>query len=192
VTLAISLHAATDELRDRLVPVNRAHPLDALIAAAGAYARVTGRRLSLEWCLIGGVNDGLDQATGLVRIARRLRAHVNVIPMNRIEGSPWGPPPADVSRAFLRHLSQAALTVTVRDTRGGEADAACGQLRASLETRRQLRPDGTLGPQRSGQRGPDESWAPAGGDSGRRPPLGRGAQLPRSDQGSEKRRERAH
>jgi 23S rRNA (adenine2503-C2)-methyltransferase len=148
VTLAISLHAATDELRDRLVPVNRAHPLDALVAAAGAYGRVTGRRLSLEWCLIGGVNDGLDQAMGLVRIARRLRAHVNVIPMNRIEGSPWGPPPADVGRAFLRYLSQAGLTVTVRDTRGGEADAACGQLRASLEPRRQLRSDGTLGPQR--------------------------------------------
>jgi 23S rRNA (adenine2503-C2)-methyltransferase len=149
VTLAISLHAATDELRDRLVPVNRAHPLDALVAAAGAYGRVTGRRLSLEWCLIGGVNDGLDQAAGLVRIARRLRAHVNVIPMNRIEGSVWGPPPAAVSRTFLRHLSQAGLTVTVRDTRGGEADAACGQLRASLEPRRQLRSDGTLGPQRS-------------------------------------------
>jgi len=130
VTLAISLHAATDELRDRLVPVNRAHPLDALVAAAGAYGRVTGRRLSLEWCLIGGVN---------------------VIPMNRIEGSSWGPPPAAVSRAFLRHLSEAGLTVTVRDTRGGEADAACGQLRASLEPRRQLRPDGTLGPQRSGR-----------------------------------------
>ena len=149
VTLAISLHAATDELRDRLVPVNRAHPLDALVAAGGAYGRATGRRLSLEWCLIGGVNDGLEQAAGLVRIARRLRAHVNVIPMNRIEGSPWGPPPADVSRGFLRHLSQAGLTVTVRDTRGGDADAACGQLRASLEPRRQLRPDGTLGPQRS-------------------------------------------
>jgi 23S rRNA (adenine2503-C2)-methyltransferase len=154
VTLAISLHAATDELRDRLVPVNRAHPLDAVVAAAGAYGRVTGRRLSLEWCLIGGVNDGLDQAAGLVRIARRLRAHVNVIPMNRIDGSPWGPPPADVSRGFLRHLEQAGITVTVRDTRGGEAGAACGQLRASLEPRRQLRPDGTLGPQRSGrQRG---------------------------------------
>jgi 23S rRNA (adenine2503-C2)-methyltransferase len=150
VTLAVSLHAATDELRDRLVPLNRAHPLDALAAAAGAYARTTGRRLSLEWCLIGGVNDGLDQAAGLVRIARRLRAHVNVIPMNRIQGSPWGPPPQAVGRAFLRHLSQAGLTVTVRDTRGGEAEAACGQLRATLEPRRHLRPDGTLSPARAG------------------------------------------
>ncbi|MGO8687684.1 MAG: 23S rRNA (adenine(2503)-C(2))-methyltransferase RlmN [Candidatus Dormibacteria bacterium] len=148
VTLAVSLHAATDELRDRLVPLNRAHPLDALVASAGAYARASGRRLSLEWCLIGGVNDGLDQAAGLVRIARRLRAHVNVIPMNRIDGSPWGPPRPAVSRTFLSHLSQAGLTVTVRDTRGGEAEAACGQLRAALEPRRRLRPDGTLGPQR--------------------------------------------
>ena len=144
VTLAVSLHAATDELRDRLVPLNRAHPLDALLGAAGAYARSTGRRLSLEWCLIGGVNDGVDQAAGLVRIARRLRAHVNVIPMNRIEGSPWGPPPPAVGRAFLRHLLEAGVTVTVRDTRGGEAQAACGQLRAALEPRRHLRSDGTL------------------------------------------------
>jgi 23S rRNA (adenine2503-C2)-methyltransferase len=147
VTLAVSLHAASDELRDRLVPLNRAHPLDALVASAGAYAHATGRRLSLEWCLIGGVNDGLDQAAGLVEIARRLRAHVNVIPMNRIDGSPWGPPRPAVGRAFLRHLIRAGLAVTVRDTRGGEAEAACGQLRAALEPRRQLRPDGTLGPQ---------------------------------------------
>jgi 23S rRNA (adenine2503-C2)-methyltransferase len=148
VTLAVSLHAATDELRDRLVPLNHAHPIDALAAAAGAYARTSGRRLTLEWCLIGGVNDGLDQAAGLIGIARRLRAHVNVIPMNRIEGSAWGPPPAAVSRTFLRHLAAAGLTVTVRDTRGGDAAAACGQLRAALEPRRDLRPDGTLGPQR--------------------------------------------
>jgi 23S rRNA (adenine2503-C2)-methyltransferase len=96
------------------------------------------------------VNDGLEQAAGLVGIARRLRAHVNVIPMNRIAGSPWGPPPADTGRAFLRHLTQAGITVTVRDTRGGEAEAACGQLRAALEPRRQLRPDGTLSPPRAG------------------------------------------
>jgi len=153
VTLAVSLHAASDALRDRLVPLNRAHPLDGLVAAAGAYARTTGRRLSLEWCLIGGVNDGLDQAAGLVGIAHRLGAHVNVIPMNRIDGSPWGPPPAAVGRAFLRHLLSAGVTVTVRDTRGGEAEAACGQLRAALEPRRQLRPDGSLAPQRPARHG---------------------------------------
>jgi 23S rRNA (adenine2503-C2)-methyltransferase len=146
VTLAVSLHAATDELRDRLVPINRAHPLDRVVAAAGSYAAGTGRRVTLEWCLIGGVNDTPDQADRLARIARHLGAHVNVIPMNRIAGSPWGPPPAAVARAFLRRLVGAGTVVTVRDTRGGSAQAACGQLRAALEQRRHLRPDGTLGP----------------------------------------------
>lgn len=144
VRLAVSLHAATDELRDRLVPLNRTHPIGDLVAAATHYARRSGRRLTFEWCLIGGVNDSLDQAARLRRLAGDAGAHVNVIPMNRIEGSPWGPPPAARSRTFLTALS--GVPVSVRDTRGNEADAACGQLRALLETRRQLRPDGTLGP----------------------------------------------
>ncbi len=152
VTLAISLHAATDELRDRLVPLNRAHPLRRLLASADGYARASGRRLSLEWCLIGGVNDTPEQARRLGEIAARLHAHVNVIPMNRIEGSPWGPPPPETARAFLRALD--GVTMTVRDTRGAGVDAACGQLRASLETRRHLRPDGTLGPPQHPARGP--------------------------------------
>ena len=146
VTLAISLHAATDELRNRLVPLNRAHPIATLVAAGTRYAHVTGRRLSFEWCLIGGVNDSAEQARALRDIARRARAHVNVIPMNRIEGSPWGPPDARVARAFLEELE--GIPVTVRDTRGNEADAACGQLRALLEARRELLPDGTLSPPR--------------------------------------------
>ncbi len=146
VNLALSLHAATDELRDRLVPINRAYPLGRLLPAAGRYAGSTGRRLTLEWCLIGGVNDAAEQAAELARIAATLRAHVNVIPMNRIAGSPWGPPPARVARAFLRRLVEAGTTVTVRDTRGADAEAACGQLRAALEPRRHLREDGTLSP----------------------------------------------
>jgi 23S rRNA (adenine2503-C2)-methyltransferase len=143
-TLAVSLHAATDELRDRLVPLNRAHPLDELIGAATGYARTTGRRLTFEWCLIGGVNDTVDQARGLRDIARRAHAHVNVIPMNHIEDSPWGPPDRRAELAFLAELDD--VVVTVRDTRGSDADAACGQLRAALEQRRSLRPDGTLSP----------------------------------------------
>jgi 23S rRNA (adenine2503-C2)-methyltransferase len=144
--LAVSLHAATDALRDRLVPLNRAHPIDELVAAAVRYASGAGRRLTFEWCLIGGVNDTVEQAEGLRRLAHDTGAHVNVIPMNRIEGSPWGPPPADVSRGFLGALR--GVRVTVRDTRGNEADAACGQLRALLEARRELREDGTLAPPR--------------------------------------------
>ena len=146
VRLAVSLHASTDDLRDRLVPLNRTHQINDLITAATQYASNAGRRLTLEWCLIGGVNDGVEQAEGLRRLAHATGAHVNVIPMNRIDGSPWGPPPMDVSRAFLRALR--GVRVTVRDTRGNEADAACGQLRALLETRRELRSDGTLAPQR--------------------------------------------
>ncbi len=146
VTLAVSLHAATDDLRDRLVPLNRTHPIDTVIAAATRYARASGRRLSFEWCLIGGVNDSVEQAAGLRDLARQAQAHVNVIPMNRIEGSSWGPPEPAVARRFLAALDGAR--VTVRDTRGGDADAACGQLRADLEARRILRPDGTLSPPR--------------------------------------------
>jgi 23S rRNA (adenine2503-C2)-methyltransferase len=146
VTLAVSLHAATDELRDRLVPINRTYPLGQVLGTASRYAEESGRRISFEWCLIGGVNDSIEQAEGLRDLARRAQAHINVIPMNRIEGSPWGPPEPDVARRFLGALRGAR--VTVRDTRGGDADAACGQLRADLEARRILRPDGTLSPPR--------------------------------------------
>lgn len=141
-TLAISLHAATDELRDRLVPLNRAHPLRSLLAAGVGYAQRTGRRLTFEWCLIGGVNDSVEQARALRGLARQASAHVNVIPMNVIADSPWGPPSRAVERRFLAELGDVAMTV--RDTRGGETDAACGQLRAGLEQRRMLQPDGTL------------------------------------------------
>jgi 23S rRNA (adenine2503-C2)-methyltransferase len=146
VTLAVSLHAATDELRDRLVPINKTYPLSMVLDTASRYAERTGRRLSFEWCLIGGVNDSVEQAVGLRDLARRAQAHINVIPMNRIESSPWGPPEPAVARRFLGALRGAR--VTVRDTRGGDADAACGQLRADLEARRILRPDGTLSPPR--------------------------------------------
>jgi 23S rRNA (adenine2503-C2)-methyltransferase len=146
VTLAVSLHAATDELRDRLVPINKTYPLGAVLGAASRYVEQSGRRLSFEWCLIGGVNDSVEQANGLRDLARRAEAHINVIPMNRIDGSPWGPPEPAVARRFLGALRGAR--VTVRDTRGGDADAACGQLRADLEARRILRPDGTLSPPR--------------------------------------------
>ena len=146
VTLAVSLHAATDELRDRLVPINRTYPLGKVLDTACRYAEQSGRRISFEWCLIGGVNDSIEQAEGLRDLARRAEAHINVIPMNRIDGSPWGPPEPEVARRFLGALRGAR--VTVRDTRGGDADAACGQLRADLEARRMLRPDGTLSPPR--------------------------------------------
>lgn len=131
VTLAVSLHAATDRLRDDLVPVNRQHPLAEVEQAMAAYRRATNRRVSIEWCLIGDVNDDEEQADRLGAIARRLRAHVNVIPMNPTPGVRWKEPTAARTRAFVERVTRRGATVTLRDTRGRDADAACGQLLAS-------------------------------------------------------------
>jgi 23S rRNA (adenine2503-C2)-methyltransferase len=131
VTLAVSLHAATDELRDELVPINRTHPLAEVEEAIRAYRHRTNRRVSIEWCLIGDVNDGDDQAEGLGAIASRLRAHVNVIPMNPTPGVRWKEPTPDRVRRFIGRVEASGARITLRDTRGRDADAACGQLLAS-------------------------------------------------------------
>jgi 23S rRNA (adenine2503-C2)-methyltransferase len=131
VTLAVSLHAATDTLRDELVPVNRSHPLVELEDAIRRYRMATNRRVSLEWCLIGDVNDDDEQADRLAGIARRLRSHVNVIPMNPTPGVRWREPSRAGIRRFVGRLDHHGVEVTLRDTRGRDADAACGQLLAS-------------------------------------------------------------
>ncbi len=131
VTLAVSLHAATDDLRDELVPINVTHPLAELEEAVRDYRRTTNRRVSIEWCLIGDVNDDDRQADALARIARRLRAHVNIIPMNPTPGVRWKEPSATRTRAFVERVGNRGVEVTLRDTRGRDADAACGQLLAS-------------------------------------------------------------
>jgi 23S rRNA (adenine2503-C2)-methyltransferase len=130
VTLAVSLHAADDDLRDHLVPVNRQHPLAAVEAAMEEYRAATNRRVSIEWCLIGGVNDTVDDAARLARIARRTRSHVNVIPMNPTPGVTWKEPTDDAVRRFMGELDRRGAQATLRDTRGRDADAACGQLLA--------------------------------------------------------------
>jgi 23S rRNA (adenine2503-C2)-methyltransferase len=131
VTLAVSLHAADDRLRDELVPINRTHPLAELEQAVREYRETTNRRASIEWCLIGDVNDSFDQADRLAAIARRLRAHVNVIPMNPTPGVLWKEPSRTRTRAFMDRLVERGAEATLRDTRGRDADAACGQLLAS-------------------------------------------------------------
>jgi 23S rRNA (adenine2503-C2)-methyltransferase len=131
VTLAVSLHAATDELRDELVPVNRSHPLAELEDTVRRYRDRTNRRVTIEWCLIGDVNDDREQADRLAAIARRLRAHVNVIPMNPTPGVRWQEPSARATRAFVDRVRDRGAAITLRDTRGRDADAACGQLLAS-------------------------------------------------------------
>jgi 23S rRNA (adenine2503-C2)-methyltransferase len=131
VTLAVSLHASTDELRDELVPINRTHPLAEVEQAMRDYRDATNRRVSIEWCLIGDVNDDELQADRLAAVATRLRAHVNVIPMNPTPGVRWKEPTRARTTAFVDRLRARGAQVTLRDTRGRDADAACGQLLAS-------------------------------------------------------------
>jgi 23S rRNA (adenine2503-C2)-methyltransferase len=133
VRLAVSLHAADDALRSELVPANRLWGLERLIDAIASWRERTHHRPSLEWVMIDGVNDTDEQARELVPIARRLHAHVNLIPLNATPGFPMrGSPPARI-RAFAGVLERAGVNVTVRDTRGREIEAACGQLRVEHE-----------------------------------------------------------
>jgi 23S rRNA (adenine2503-C2)-methyltransferase len=130
VNLAISLHAPDDELRSRMIPVNRKYPIAAIVAAARAHAGRTGRRVSYEYVMLAGVNDSLEQARRLATIVRHPLSHVNLIPMNRIEGSSLAPPPRPHTQAFAQVLQRAGISTTIRATRGLDIDAACGQLRA--------------------------------------------------------------
>jgi 23S rRNA (adenine2503-C2)-methyltransferase len=135
VNLAISLHAADDDLRNELVPINRKWPVAAVLAAGRRFAERTGRRVSLEYVMIDGVNDGLADAERLAALARGWRSHVNLIPLNPTPGSRWSGTPLGRVRAFADVLRAAGVTVTVRDTRGREIEAACGQLHAQLAGR---------------------------------------------------------
>ena len=128
VGLAVSFHAASDDLRDTLVPPNTRYPLAVLEDAIAAWRGITHRRPSIEWALIDRVNDTDEQAELLAPIARRLGAHINVIPLNPTPGYPVrGSSPARIRR-FVATLEAQGANVTVRDTRGRSIDAACGQL----------------------------------------------------------------
>ena len=128
VTLAISLHAARDELRDVLVPINRKYPVEELVSAAQGYGAKTGRRVSYEWVMLAGVNDTERDARELGGLLRRKLAHVNLIPFNPVEDTPYRAPDRAAIRHFKELVLAQGLNVTLRDTRGREADAACGQL----------------------------------------------------------------
>ncbi len=136
VNLAVSLHAANDHLRNRLVPLNRRYPLAVLMETCRQYLTAKGRRLSFEWALIAGVNDRPSDAEELSELARPLGAHVNLIPLNPTPGYPArGTSPAGV-RAFRHNLARTGVNVTIRRNRGTDIDAACGQLAAGAAVRR--------------------------------------------------------
>jgi 23S rRNA (adenine2503-C2)-methyltransferase len=136
VRLAVSLHGATDETRNRIMPVNRKHPLRELIAACEYYRRKKGRMITVEYVLIAGVNDGRDAAKALAALARRLHAKVNLIPCNKVEGLPWEHPDEKTQEQFLAALERQKVVATLRREKGHDIDAACGQLR--LKTEREL------------------------------------------------------
>jgi 23S rRNA (adenine2503-C2)-methyltransferase len=131
VTLALSLHAPDDDLRDELVPVNQRWKVAEVLDAAFDYAAQTGRRISIEYALIRDVNDQPWRADLLGRLLHGKLAHVNLIPLNPTPGSRWDASPKPVEREFLRRLRDSGVAATVRDTRGREIDGACGQLAAS-------------------------------------------------------------
>jgi len=129
-TLAISLHAARDELRDVLVPINRRYPLAGLVGAADRFAARTHRRVSYEWVLLAGVNDTERDARELGALLRGRLAHVNLIPYNPVDEAPYREPDPTAIARFVDRVRAQGLNATLRDTRGREENAACGQLRA--------------------------------------------------------------
>jgi 23S rRNA (adenine2503-C2)-methyltransferase len=131
LTLALSLHAPDDDLRDELVPVNQRWKVDEVLQAAWDYSARTGRRVSIEYALIRQVNDQSWRADLLGKLLAGRNAHVNLIPLNPTPGSRWDASPKVVEREFVRRLRAAGVPTTVRDTRGREIDGACGQLAAS-------------------------------------------------------------
>jgi 23S rRNA (adenine2503-C2)-methyltransferase len=131
--LAISLHGATDDTRNKIMPVNRKYPLAELTAACEYYQQRKERMITLEYILIAGVNDGLDQTRPLADLARRLRAKVNLIPYNKVEDLAWERPSEAIQEAFLAAIEKHGVTATLRREKGHDIDAACGQLRLKTE-----------------------------------------------------------
>ena len=129
LTLAVSLHAPTDDLRTRLVPVNQRYPLADLLAACREYVAETGRRITFEYVLIEGMNDHDEEAYTLARLVRDVHCHINVIPLNPVAGIGLRRPPVPRVHAFARILHRAGIPSTIRIERGTDIQAACGQLR---------------------------------------------------------------
>ncbi len=136
--LAISLHGATDETRNKIMPVNRKYPLKELVNACEEYQHEKGRMITLEYILIAGMNDSIAETKPLAVLARKLHAKVNLIPYNKVDGLPWERPGEEACEKFMAALEDQNVTATLRREKGHDIDAACGQLR--LKTEREMKP----------------------------------------------------
>ena len=134
LTLSVSLHAPTDEIRSGIMPINRKYNVETLLAACKRYFERTGRRISFEYAMIRGLNDTPEMADILIKKLRGIAAHVNLIPLNEVAESPLKPSYPDVVRAFQQRLEAHGIPATVRRTLGGDINASCGQLRRKYET----------------------------------------------------------
>jgi 23S rRNA (adenine2503-C2)-methyltransferase len=129
----VSLHAPNDALRNRIVPTNTHTGLPAIVEAADYFQERTGRQVTYEYVLLGGLNDGPAEARQLAGLLRGRHAHVNLIPFNDVEGLPYRRPTAEAQQAFVATLRRAGISVKVRKRKGADIDAACGQLRRKAE-----------------------------------------------------------
>ena len=137
IRLAISLHGATDEVREQIMPINKTYPLAELLPAVKTFSEKQGRMVTLEFILIEDINDAISQAEKLRDIAYDLHAHVNLIPYNTVEGLPWKRPSNNRSERFADVLRAAGISVTLRREKGHDINAACGQLRLKTEKARE-------------------------------------------------------
>ena len=129
ISLAISLHGPNNEIRNRIMPVNKAYPIEQLLPACRRYYEKTSRRIHFEYAMIQGVNDTPEHAKQLLALLKGLPSHVNMIPLNHVEESPYKPSTKSAVAAFQKILEDGGVTATVRRTLGSDIDASCGQLR---------------------------------------------------------------
>ncbi len=141
LTLSVSLHAPDDETRNRIMPVNRTWNVEALLSACRDYFKATGRRISFEYAMIRGVNDSPEAAGLLIRRLHGMAAHVNLIPLNHVDESPFEPSERQTVLRFQKQLEDSGIACTVRRTLGSDIDASCGQLRRKYRQTEQATAD---------------------------------------------------
>lgn len=135
--LAVSLHAPNDELRTQIVPTNQKTGIEAILAASDAFREITGRQVTFEYVMLGGVNDRPQEAYQLIDLLRNRDAHVNLIPFNEVHGLPYRRPSEEAINEFIEILKEAHVVVHVRKRKGSDIAAACGQLRRAEQQKRQ-------------------------------------------------------